>query len=146
MRVIYLSPSPAWREWNRSSRKALEREFLIKAAGSLSRVRLFFCPDSLTDPSKRRENDQHIAALMICPGRNGVCVAEGKTGIVPLLPSSMVLLNLVNASFGLTSGTMWPVVRSRLILLTGAGIDTAQVYIKKLKGRKPWVWGLFLMH
>jgi len=53
-------------------------------------------------------------------------------------------IELGNASFGLTSGTMWPVVCSRLILLTGAGLDTAQVYIKETQRRKPWVWGLFL--
>lgn len=73
------------------------------------------------------------------------CVVERKTGM-SLASVCQGAIELGNASFGLTSGTMWPVVRSRLILLTGAGLDTAQVYIKETQRRKHWVWGLLLMH
>lgn len=149
MRVIYLSPSPAWREWNRSSKKGSSKR--VPALPDQSRR---FPPpgqyySSALTVSRIRPRDgnrsAHSSAVIFVLGGMCACVAEGKTGM-SLASVCQGAIELGNASFGLTSGTIWPVVRSRLILLTGAGLDTAQVYIKETQRRKPWVWGLFLMH
>lgn len=150
MRVIYLSLSAAWREWKRSSKKGSSKR--VPARPDQSRR---FAPpgpyysSALTVPRIRPRDGNRSAhcsgAVISVLGGMCACVVERKTGM-SLASVCQGAIELGNASFRLTGGTMWPVVCSRLILLTGAGLDTAQVYIKETQRRKPWVWGLFLMH
>lgn len=145
MRVIYLAPSPAWREWKRSSKKGSSKR--------ADQSRRFpppgpCCSPVLTVPRIRPRDGNRSArsgsAVIFVLGGMCACAVERKTGM-SLASVCQAAIELGNASFRLTCGTMWPVVRSRLILLTGAGLDTAQVYIKETQRRKPWVWGLSLV-
>lgn len=127
-------------EQERSSEKSLglQREFLnlIKASASL-------LPDSPADPSKRpRERETGTQSRCdFCAVRN-VCVCGERNTGASFASVWQRAIELGNVRFFLADGTMCAVVRWRLIPVTGAGLDTAQVDVKKLWSRKRWVWAL----
>lgn len=138
-RVIYLCLSPAWREWNR---RAAQRKILAFKESSSSWSKASLLPDSPADPSKRwREREMGTQGRCDFRAVRNVCVCGERNKGASFASVWQRAIELGNVRFFLADGTMCAVVHWRLIPVTGAGLDTAQVDVKNL-----FEWGLFPQH